>query len=98
MLGFGHQIVSVLMEEIELGEMGRDHDVSPSILSDTPTLSLGWFSYSILSRFNFGRFEPFLGVGAGQGQAYLEVGGAPGDPPQLRPTHSRRPRLHSLPS
>ena len=94
MLGFGHQIVGVLMGEIELGQMGRDHDVSSSILSDNPTLGLGWFSYSLLARFNCGRFEPFVGIGAGQGQADLEVVGEPFEPPELQLAEDRGLLLH----
>jgi hypothetical protein len=94
MFGFEHQMVSVLMGQIELGLMGREHDVSSSILSDDPTLSLGWFSYSLLTRFNFGRFEPFIGIGAGQGQADLEVAGEPFEPPKLEIAEDRGLLLH----
>jgi len=72
-VGFGHRIVGVLMGEIEFGVMGSEYDVPSSILEDDPTLSNIWLSYSLLGRFNFGRFEPFIGIGAGQGQAHLEV-------------------------
>ncbi len=88
-LGFGHQIVGVLMGEIEFGIMGREHQVSSPFLSDDPTLSLSWFSYSLLSRFNFGRFEPFVGIGAGQGQADLEVVTEPFAPPDLEIAEDR---------
>lgn len=75
-IGFGHQIIGVLMGEIEFGVMGSEYDVPsvPSpILGKNPTLSNVWLSYSLLGRFTFGRFEPFIGIGAGQGQAQLEI-------------------------
>ena len=81
MLGFGHRIAGVLMGEIEFGVMGREHEVST--LTKNPTLELIWLSYSLLSRFNLGRFEPFIGIGAGQGQATLQVVGEPFEPPEL---------------
>jgi opacity protein-like surface antigen len=96
MIGFGHRMVGVLMGEIELGKMGREHDVSSAILSEDPTLSLGWFSYSLLSRFNIGRFEPFIGIGAGQGQADLEVVGEPFEPPEQEISEDRCFLLHYL--
>ncbi|MGH9867932.1 MAG: outer membrane beta-barrel protein [Candidatus Polarisedimenticolia bacterium] len=89
MVGFGHRIVGVLMGEIEFGVTGREHDVSSIFLKDDPTLGLTWLSYSLLARFNVGRFEPFIGIGAGQGQADLEVVTEPFAPPELEIAEDR---------
>ena len=93
-LGFGHRIVGVLIGEIELGVMGREHDVSSSFLSEDPTLSLAWLSYSLLSRFSLKRWEPFVGIGVGQGQADLEVVTEPFAPPDLEIAEDRGFLLH----
>jgi len=93
-IGFGHQIVGVLMGEIEFGVMGSEYDVPSSILEDDPTLSNIWLSYSLLGRFNFGRFEPFIGIGAGQGQAHLEVVEDPIEGPKIEIADDRGLVLH----
>lgn len=93
-VGFGHQIVGVLMGEIEFGVMGSEYDVPSSILKDDPTLSNIWLSYSLLGRFSFGRFEPFIGIGAGQGQTDLEVAGEPFEPSELEIADDRSLVVH----
>jgi hypothetical protein len=61
--------------ELELGVMGREHEVPESLFPDRPepTLGIAWLSYSMAARFPVGKYEPFVAVGIGSGQADLSI-------------------------
>lgn len=71
--GFGHRLNRYFSGELELGVMGREHELPSSLTPDLedPTLSILWLSYSLVARVPVGKFEPFVGLGVGSGQAYL---------------------------
>ena len=73
--GFGHHMSRHFAGELELGVLGRDHEVPSWLSPDTGdmTLAILWFSYSIAARFPVGKFEPFVAVGVGSGQANLNI-------------------------
>jgi hypothetical protein len=73
--GGGMYFNRYLAGELELGVMGREHDVPEGLFTDQPTPNLGiwWLSYSTLVRIPVGKFEPFFGAGIGSGQAHLDI-------------------------
>jgi len=73
--GFGYYFNRYFAGELELGVMGREHDVPEGLFTDQPTPNLGiwWLSYSTVVRFPVGKLEPFLGAGIGSGQASLDI-------------------------
>jgi len=73
--GVGYCFNRYFAGELELGVMGREHEVPESLFSDRPTPNLGiwWLSYSMVARFPVGKFEPFVAAGIGSGQASLDL-------------------------
>jgi hypothetical protein len=74
--GFGHRMNRVFAGEVELGLVGREHEVRsdlwPEEVND-PTLGIYWLSYSIVARFPARKVAPFVAFGIGSGQAHLEI-------------------------
>ena len=65
----------VFAGEVELGVMGREHELTPDPFpeEDDPTLGIYWLSYSVVARVPARKFSPWVGFGIGSGQAYLNV-------------------------
>lgn len=73
-IGFGHRLGRLFHGEAELGFAGREHDTPTLPLLDDPRVTIAWLAYSVAARFPVGRFEPFVAVGIGSGQADVEIG------------------------
>jgi len=74
--GFGHRMNRFFAGELELGLMGREHEVRSDLWPeevDDPTLAIYWLSYSIVARVPARKVAPFVAFGIGSGQVHLEV-------------------------
>jgi hypothetical protein len=73
--GVGFYFNRYFAGELELGVMGREHEMPSSLFPDRPepTLGIWWLSYSMAARFPVGKFEPFVAAGIGSGQASLDL-------------------------
>jgi opacity protein-like surface antigen len=72
--GFAYHFNRYFAGELEMGVLGREHEVPEGLFPDRPTPNLGiwWLACSAVARFPVGRFEPFVGAGIGSGQAHLD--------------------------